>query len=690
MGRSLCGRSLLAPRIASTMRIQPTFAFAQTRLFTAGFPRWNNAFQPSERAVAAQKIDLRAKLQPSNQKNESKEFSRLFDLARKEKGALSIAFLLLIFTSGISLSLPFVIGKILDAVNDDSQEKVVLGVPMNSFLAATAGVFVVGAFATYFRIITMRGIGERIVCKLRSHTFRNIVKQDAEFFDANRTGDLISRLGTDANVVSRAVTQNMADGLRSLIAAVMGATMMSYISLKLTGIIAICLPPVLIGTFLYGRRVRTISRNFQHSLGQLTRVGEERLNNVRTAQSFGGERQEIHLYNDQLRNVFSIAMQEARASGVFYGTMGLTGNIVIIGLLAVGANMVSSGALTFGALSSFIMYTAYAGSSVSGLGNFYSELMKGAGAASRLFEIEDRKPLISSTKGELVKSPYGDITFDHVGFAYPTRPAVKIFNDLNFTIKGGSNVCFVGPSGGGKSTITSMLLRFYDPQSGFISIGGQKLADMSPYSLRSHVGVVSQEPVLFNATVAENIWYAKPEATKEDVYEAARLANCTFLADFPDGIETAVGPRGTQLSGGQKQRIAIARALISKPAILVLDEATSALDTESERLVNEALQNLIASSSTTISIAHRLSTIAQSEEVIVLGEGRVLEHGKFRDLYANPNSALCDLLHRRTSRLDDDGPPSPTPQQINEALDRELAETLDRELAEKEEDEKLL
>lgn len=681
MGRFFRNRPsmLSAQKLSSFVSMRSNLPVAQMRQFTASAFLLNNAFQPSERAVAAQKIDLRAKLQPSNQKNESKEFTRLFNLARREKGALSVAFALLIFTSGISLSMPFVIGKILDAVNDDTIEKMVLGVPMNYFLGGMAGLFVVGAVATYFRIITMRGIGERIVCKLRSHTFRNIVKQDAEFFDANRTGDLISRLGTDANVVSRAVTQNMADGLRSVIAAVMGVTMMSYISLKLTGIITICLPPVLIGTFLYGRRVRTISRNFQQSLGHLTRVGEERLNNVRTAQSFGGERQELRLYNTQLRNVFSIAMQEARASGVFYGTMGLTGNIVIIGLLAVGANMVSAGELTFGALSSFIMYTAYAGSSVSGLGNFYSELMKGAGAASRLFEIEDRKPKISSSKGALVKAPYGDIQFGNVGFSYPTRPAVKIFTDLNFTIRGGTNVCFVGPSGGGKSTITSLLLRFYDPQQGSITIGGQKLTDMSPHSLRNHIGVVSQEPVLFNATVAENIGYARPEATREEIFEAARQANCTFLADFPDGIDTAVGPRGTQLSGGQKQRIAIARALISKPAILVLDEATSALDTESERLVNDAMQNLIDSSSTTISIAHRLSTIAQSDEVIVLGEGRVLEHGKFSALYADKTSALNELLHRREERLDDDGPHPPTPQQINEALDRELAQQEEEE-----------
>lgn len=616
----------------------------------AGVP---SNFSPSEKAHKSQQINLRSKLSSPEDASGSiasngREFQRMFDLVQMEKGALAGALILLLFSSAIGLSLPFIIGKILDAVNDPSPEKIILGYPMQKFMLGMAGVFLVGSIATYYRIVLIRSISERMVTRLRSRAFRALLKQDAEFFDANRTGDLISRLSTDANVVSRSVTQNMADGLRSLLTAGMGVGMLCYMSLKLTGIITLCLPPVMLGTWLYGRKVRQLSKSFQTALGDLTKVSEERLNNISTSRSFGGETQELKLYHGQLRNVFSIAMQEARASGLYFGMMQMTGNYIVIGLLSIGAIMVSNGSLTFGELSSFIMYTAYSGSALSGLASFYSDLMKGAGAAQRLFEIEEKAPLVSVTKGERLKVPKGDIVFHNVQFSYPTRPAVKVFTNVTMRIKAGSNVCIVGQSGGGKSTVLALLLRFYDPTSGYITIGGQNIKDVSPWDLRRHIGVVSQEPVLYNATVAENISYACPEASREEIIDAARQANCTFLGDFPEGIDTPVGPRGTQLSGGQKQRIAIARAIIKKPSILVLDEATSALDGESEMLVNAALAKLIKTSSTTISVAHRLSTIARSNDVIVLGSnGQAIEQGSFAELYRDSKSELSKLLMRR-------------------------------------------
>jgi len=620
-------------------------------------------FSRSDRARSAQQINLRSQLSQTagdeNSKSNKKELRRMYSLIKGEKYSLMLALSLLVIGAGTGLCLPFVIGKILDAVNDPNPEKFVFGYPLQQFLLGVACIFFFGSITTYFRVILLRSIGERMVVRLRARAFRNLVKQDAEFFDANRTGDLISRLGTDANVVSRSVTQNVADGLRSILTAGMGVGMMCFMSLKLTGIITLCLPPVMLGTWAYGRKVRQISRNFQTSLGDLTRVSEERLNNVNTARSFTGEKQEMRLYHGQLRNVFGIAMQEARATGLYIGMMQMTGNSIVLGLLSIGAIMVSNGALTFGELSSFIMYTAYSGSALSGLATFYSELMKGAGAAQRLFEIDDKRPVISATKGQRALSPKGDIVFHHVQFSYPTRPAVQIFRDLNMKIRAGSNVCLVGQSGGGKSTVLALLLRFYDPTKGSITIGGQHITEISPSDLRRHIGVVSQEPTLFNCTVAENIQYARPEATRAEILEAARKANCTFLADFPEGIDTPVGPRGTQLSGGQKQRIAIARAIIKKPSILVLDEATSALDGESEMLVNAALAELIKSSSTTISVAHRLSTIAKSDDVIVLGSnGQAIEQGRFTQLYRDPESELSKLLMRRHEVLpekDDEG-----------------------------------
>lgn len=321
------------------------------------------------------------------------------------------------------------------------------------------------------------------------------------------------------------------------------------------------------------------------------------------------------------------------------------GNMTILILLYVGGGLVQSGGITIGELTSFLMYTAYAGSSLFGLSSFYSELMKGVGAASRLFELQDRQPKILPTVGEKVTTARGPIRFENVDFSYPTRPAVSIFKDLNFEIPQGSNVAIVGPSGGGKSTIASLLLRFYNPNSGRILINGKDVSQMNAKSLRRKIGVVSQEPVLFSGTIAENIAYGLPGATRTEIVVAARKANCQFISDFPSGLDTHVGPRGAQLSGGQKQRIAIARALIKNPDILILDEATSALDAESETLVNSALASLLEGNNTTISIAHRLSTIKRSDTIVVLGnDGKVAEIGSYQDLSSRPDGAFTRLM----------------------------------------------
>lgn len=357
------------------------------------------------------------------------------------------------------------------------------------------------------------------------------------------------------------------------------------------------------------------------------------------------------------------------------------GNMTILILLYVGGGLVQSGGITLGELTSFLMYTVYAGSSLFGLSNFYSEIMKGVGAASRLFELQDREPKISPTKGEPVKSARGPIRFENVTFSYPTRPAVSIFKDLDFEIPQGSNVAIVGPSGGGKSTIASLLLRFYNPVSGRILINGKDITQMNAKALRRKIGIVSQEPVLFSGTIAENIAYGVPGATKADIVAAARQANCQFISDFPSGLETNVGPRGAQLSGGQKQRIAIARALIKNPDILILDEATSALDAESETLVNSALAALLRGNNTTISIAHRLSTIKRSDTIIVLGnDGRVAEIGSYQDLSTRPDGAFTRLMEWQMTGGDVTPPPT-NPRTISF---EEQMEELEREQREKE------
>ena len=537
------------------------------------------AFQKTEKASQAAKLNLSARLSKENAEQSKSadlaEVWRLIKIARPEAKTLSIAVALLVISSSISMLIPFSLGRIIDiATKESGAEQMLFGLDLSTFFIALAGVLTVGAAANFGRVMILRIVGERIVTRLRSRLFRNTFVQNAEFFDANRVGDLISRLGSDTIIVGKSITQNLSDGLRSAISGAAGFSLMAYVSVKLTGVLAVMFPPVALGAFFYGRAIRNLSRRIQKNLGTLTKIAEERLGNVRTSQSFAGEIQEVRRYNGQVRRIFELGKREAFVSGTFFASTGWAGNMTILALLWFGGGMVNSGAISVGELTSFLMYTAYAGSSLFGLSGFYSELMKGVGAASRLFELQDRKPSLSPTVGEPVKALRGPIEFSHVSFSYPTRPAVQIFDDLTFKIEQGANVAIVAPSGGGKSTVASLLMRFYIPSSGTITIGGRDISSLNAKQLRRKIGYVGQEPVLFSGSVADNIAYGKPKAVRSEIVNAARRANCTFIGDFPDGFDTHVGARGTQLSGGQKQRIAIARALLKSPDVLILGKPT--------------------------------------------------------------------------------------------------------------------
>ncbi|KAG7115124.1 ABC multidrug transporter mdr2 like protein [Verticillium longisporum] len=570
-------------------------------------------FQKSERAAQAAQVNLSAKLSKEGKGSGKAGFDevwRLIKIARPELKWLAVAIVFL----------------------DPAEDARLFGLTLPHFFIGLGTILTIGAMANFGRIILLRIIGERVVARLRSQLYRRTYVQDAEFFDANRVGDLISRLSSDTVVVGKSITQNISDGLRSLFSGGAGFIAMIWLSPGLTGLLLVMLPPVAVGAFFYGRAIRNVSKGIQKNLGTLTKIAEERLGNVKTSQAFVGEVQEINRYNKQVRRIFALGRKESTIAATFFATTGWAGNMTILAMLIVGGNYVRTGAMSVGDLTSFMMYTAFAGSSLFGLSSFYSELMKGVGAASRLFELQDRHPSISQTVGSKVESAQGVIKFNNLSFAYPTRPAVNVLNGLNFEIPSGSNVCVVGPSGGGKSTVASLLLRFYNPTAGSITINGVDISQMNIKSLRRRIGMVAQEPVLFSGTIAENIAYGKPEATRAQIVVAARKANCNFISDLPSGLDTQVGARGSQLSGGQKQRIAIARALIKDPDILILDEATSALDAESETLVNAALASLLRGRNTTISIAHRLSTIKRSDLIIVLSnEGRVAEIGKYTD-----------------------------------------------------------
>jgi len=623
-----------------------------------------DSFQKSEKASQAAQVNLSARLSKEGAQASGGagfgEVWRLIKIARPEAKILGLAFIFLLISSSITMSIPFSIGKILDIATKGGAKpehlesgegnEMLFGFSISTFYIGLGCVLAAGAAANYGRIIILRVVGERIVARLRSKLFRQTYVQNAEFFDANRVGDLISRLSSDTIIVGKSITQNLSDGLRAFVSGAAGFSLMAWVSVKLTGVLALMFPPVAIGAFLYGRAIRNLSRKIQKNLGTLTKIAEERLGNVRTSQAFAGEILEVHRYNTQVRKIFDLGLKESLISATFFSSTGFMGNMTILALLYIGGGMVSSGTITIGELTSFLMYTAYAGSSLFGLSSFYSELMKGVGAASRLFELQDRQPTISPTAGKPVASARGPIRFQNLSFSYPTRPAVSIFRNLDFEIPQGSNVAIVGPSGGGKSTIASLLLRFYVPTEGKILIDGQDVAGLNVKQLRRRVGVVSQEPVLFSGSIADNIAYGRPQASRTEIQRAARQANCQFISDFPDGLDTHVGARGTQLSGGQKQRIAIARALVKEPDILILDEATSALDAESETLVNAALATLLKSNNTTISIAHRLSTIKRSDTIICLGsDGRVAEMGSYKELSSKQDGAFSKLMEWQMS-----------------------------------------
>ncbi|KAG4442397.1 multidrug-resistance transporter mdr2 [Cadophora sp. M221] len=658
-------------------------------------------FERSEKASKAAQVNLSARLSSNKAPGNSAAFGeiwRLIKIAKPEAKWLGLAFAFLLISSSITMSIPFSIGKILDlATKDPSEGSTLFGLEIGQFYLALGVVLTCGAAANYGRIIILRIVGERIVSRLRSQLYRRTYVQNAEFFDANRVGDLISRLSSDTVIVGKSITQNLSDGLRAIVSGAAGFTAMAWVSLKLTSILCLMFPPVAIGAFFYGRAIRNLSRKIQRNLGTLTKIAEERLGNVRTSQAFAGEIQEVGRYNHQVKKIFALGKREALISATFFSSSGFLGNMTILALLYSGGSMVKSGVISIGDLTSFLMYTAYAGSSLFGVSSFYSELMKGVGAASRLFELQDRKPTIPATVGVKVKSAQGIIKFSNVSFAYPTRPAVNIFDGLDFEIPSGTNVAIVGPSGGGKSTIGSLLLRFYNPTEGTISINGVDVSTMNGKSLRRRIGMVGQEPVLMSGSIAENIAYGKPHASRAEITAAARKANCQFISDFPDGLDTSVGARGAQLSGGQKQRIAIARALLKNPDILILDEATSALDAESETLVNSALAALLRGHNTTISIAHRLSTIKRSDHIIVLGnDGKVAETGTYTALSNNPDSAFSRLMEWQMSggeaadkrAMEPEGHLTETEQIADDLaqMEEETPEEVDERVAEQNED----
>ena len=581
--------------------------------------------------------------------------SKILGLLREELPALSAGTVLLVAGAGLSLVYPQGIRAIVDgAIAGRDAGQVTRIALLLAALAVLQGAAIAG------RAVLFSLAGERGVRRVRERLYASLVGQEIGFFDASRTGELVSRLGTDCATLQALLSSQISMTFRHVITALGGLVLLFITSPRLTVVMLLVVPPVAIGAVAYGRKVRALARRYQDALAEASHVAEESLSAIRTVRAFVAEDAERARYGRAIADSYDAARRRAFAGSTFMGAAAAGGYASMAAVLGYGGRLVARGDLTAGALTAFLVYTLLIAMSLAALAEVWAEVMRGLGAADRVFELmgrvpgmplrggvvpgEARESPLSLTlspgggEGMRIASPVGvegidgvrssaGITFESVRFSYPTRPDAEVLSCLDLEIHSGEVVALVGASGAGKSTVAALVGRLYDPTAGRVLLDGRDLRELDPAWLRAQIGVVPQEPVLFSASIEENVRYGRPGAPHDEVVAACRAAHAdTFVRAFPDGYATRVGERGQQLSGGQRQRIAIARAVLKDPRILLLDEATSALDAESEALVQDALEKLMVGR-TAIVIAHRLSTVARADRVVVLEEGRVAESG---------------------------------------------------------------
>jgi len=561
--------------------------------------------------------------------------ARIFGLVRPHAGAFIIGMIGLAAGSGINLLFPEIVRRLIDGPYTE-----LFRTNQLSIAGGLVALFALQGTCFYLRSYFFGVIGQRVVATLREKIFGSIMAQEVAFFDERRTGDLVSRLHADTLLLQDIVSVRLSVLVRYAFQVVVGIVLMVCLSVRLTIAIVILVPVLVLFSIFLGKKLRRLSRAQQTELGGATTVAEECFTAIRVVKAFAREAYERRRYGDRNDAVLSLGIERTRVSAFFSSFVSFLMNGCIVLVLLYGLSMVGQGAIATGDLVAFLLYGVIVAVSFAFIASAWAETMQSAGAAERIFEVIDLQPdspvdTAGSRRLSLV-AWNGAVEFRNVSFAYPTRPSVGVLEDVSFTLHPGESTALVGPSGAGKSTIAGLLLGFYSPQRGQITVNGVDLADLSLDALRRKIAIVPQEPQLFATSIAENLRYGKESATAAELADACRRANILdFVESLPLRFDTPVGERGIQLSAGQKQRIVIARAMLKDPALLILDEATSALDSENEYLVQTAL-GLLLRDRTALIIAHRLATIKNCGQLLVMESGRIVQSGDHDTLCRRP------------------------------------------------------
>ncbi|WP_300304616.1 ABC transporter transmembrane domain-containing protein [Ferrovibrio sp.] len=518
---------------------------------------------------------------------------------------------------------------------------------LDLYFGALFGVVAVLAVATFARFYCVTWLGERVVADIRRTLYAHVLRLSPAFFETTRTGEVLSRLTTDTELIQALIGSSVSVALRNLLLFFGSAALLVITSPRLTLLVALVIPLVVLPIIVLGRRLRRLSRESQDRIADLSAQAGETLNAITTVQAYTYETRETNRFAANAEAAFGSAVRRIRARAWLTALVMLLVFGAVNTVMWIGGKAVFAGEMSAGELSAFVFYAVIGASSVGALSEIWGDVQRAAGAAERLMQLLATEPSVQAPDNpeQLSALPAGHLQFDDLRFHYPARPQIPALDGLSLDVAAGETVAIVGPSGAGKTTLFQLLLRFYDPDSGRILFDGIDIARLDPVALRRHIGLVAQDPVIFGASVAENIRYGRPEASDEDVRAAAEAAAASgFIQALPQGYDTYLGERGVRLSGGQRQRIAIARALLRDPPVLLLDEATSSLDAESERKVQSALERLMQGR-TTLVIAHRLATVQKADRIVVMDQGRIVAAGRHDSLMAE------DGLYARLARL---------------------------------------